>query len=108
MGSIFSQSQIATIPANEALSVIKLFKDLIDDNSARKLATKIPTNTSFSDVAHVAAFVPAEILSNADPSDLISNLDSFSQKIDNSKAILVATRVNKKIDFLLKLVYFLF
>lgn len=96
MGSIFTQSQIATIPSNEALSVIKLFKDLIDDDSARKLAAKIPSNTSFADVAHVAAFVPAEILSNAEPSELISNLGSFSQKIDDNKAILVATRVTIK------------
>lgn len=99
LAAIFSQTEIANIPAKDALKVLNTFIDNIDDASKSKLVKKLGQDTNASDLdPRLLSSVRPEIIANAPVADLLANIKQFADNCDTSQALVITRKITITAD----------
>ena len=100
LSSVISSNDLTKLNSSQSLALLtNLSSSSLDSDSQKALASNLPTNTSLSTVVSSAAYVPIQLITNTNSSQLaslISNMNLNDMTAD--KAAYIASQVSKSND----------
>jgi hypothetical protein len=98
IGALYSQQSLNQLNSNDKLSILATLgnssSNTIDKNTANTLGKSLPSNTNFTQCLSVASTVPINVLTNAQPQDIINNINKMDiGNMDPARIKFLASKV---------------
>ena len=97
LSSVISSNDLTKLNSSQALALLtNLSSSSLDSASQQALASNIPTNTTLSSVVGSTAYVPIQLITNTNASQLSSLISSMDlNDMSTSKAAYICSQVSQ-------------